>query len=699
MSKIDESYDLSYTQNRELSWLEFNKRVLDEATDETVPLLERLKFLSIFSTNLDEFFMIRVGSLEDLAVMVPDKEDNKSGKKPVEQLRAIFEKVSPLMHYRDAVYMTLMTRLKPYGIIDLSYDQLDKELKKYADQYYKNFIAPILSPQIIDPGHPFPHLRNKALYVAAVLRKGQHQMLGMIPVPQSAEPILKFPQRPGSYIRMETLICAHLKHCFPGYKAEQTAVICVTRNADLSFDDDKFDEDAPDYMSKMSKLLKKRDRLAPVRLEIQGEQGPLEEKLLQRLNLPKKQVYYSICPLRTEYMLSFKGFDPELYYRKATPEIPACFTEKKKIADQIRLKDVMLMYPYHSMTPFLQLLKQSAYDASVLSIKITIYRLSSHSAVAKYLCEAAENGKEVTVLMELRARFDEQNNIDWAKRLEESGCRVIYGIENYKCHSKICLITYKNKGRLSYITQIGTGNYNEKTAQLYTDLSLMTADENIAADAVQFFQNMLIGNLDGKYDELLVAPNEMKNKLLRLIDQEAVKGSQGRIFIKANSITERDMIDHLAYASQCGAQITMVIRGICCILPGIGGKTDNITITSIVGRLLEHSRIYAFGEGPEMKLYISSADLMTRNQTRRVEIACPVLDPDIRKMLLDYMDLLLSDTAKGRQMKSDGTYTPIYAAKDKTDSQDLLLRHAPKLPRPLQPKSFIKSWFSRLFHK
>lgn len=655
MQKDNTKYDLSYTQNRELSWLKFNKRVLEEATDETVPLLERFKFISIFSSNLDEFFMVRVGSLFDLSIMTPKEKDNKSGKTPAEQLDDIFEAVKPLIEYRDKVYTNLMAELKDYGIADLSYAELSKNEKKFAENYYKMFIAPQLSPQIIDRSHPFPHLKNKALYAAAILTKGQKEHLGIVGVPETIEPVIKI-EGTGKYIRAEEIISAHLKDCFGSYKPVYHAVISVTRNADISMDEEKFDEDAYDYRTHMSSLLKKRDRLAPVRLEIQGQKSPLAEHLAKRLGLSENQIFYSVCPLKTGYAFSLANYDKQLYYENFSPRYPDYISKTRSIISQIKQKDILLFYPYHSMQPFLSLLKEAASNPDVISIKITIYRLAHNSAVAKYLCEAAENGKEVTALVELRARFDEKNNIEWAKQLEESGCNVIYGLENFKCHSKVCLITLKGKNSFSYITQIGTGNYNEKTSALYTDFSLMTANNSIAADAVNFFKNMLIGNLYGNYSELLVAPSSMKQSISRLIDAEAERGSEGLIIIKANSITERTLIDKLAEASQKGVRIHLIIRGICCLKPGIKGKTENITVTSIVGRFLEHSRIYIFGKGENAQIYLSSADIMTRNQTRRVEIACPVYDREITEFIINYTNRLLSDNVKSRKLTSDGSY-------------------------------------------
>ncbi len=679
MPKNNCKYDLSYTQNRELSWLEFNRRVLEEAMDESVPLLERVKFLSIFSSNLDEFFMVRVGSLFDLAVMTPTDTDNKSGKTPVEQLRDVFQRVAPLIKFRDIVYDTLSKELRDCGIADMSYDELDKEDRRYVERYYKMYVAPILSPQIIDYGHPFPHLKNKELYIAALLLRDGAEMLGIVDVPETIKPIIRLPSKKGRFIRIENVIREHIQEYFRIYGIRQKAIISVTRNADISLDDEKFDESEPDFGTKMAKLLKKRDRLAPVRLEMEGFEMELAAELANRLGLKKRQIFYSKCPLKTSYVFGFRDFDERLYYPSFDPIYPAYLTAGIPMWEQIRQRDILLLYPYNSMAPFLQMLREAAEDKTVVSIKITLYRLANNSEVAKYLCRAAENGKEVTVLVEVRARFDESNNIEWAKRLDEAGCRVIYGMEGFKCHSKICLITRKGKNGFTHITQVGTGNYNEKTAALYTDFSLMTADERIAGDAAEFFKNMLTGNLQGIYNTLLVAPSTMKSTLLDLIDKEIEKGSAGRIIIKANSITERSIIDKLSQASASGVKIHLIIRGICCIVPGVPGKTENITVTSIVGRFLEHSRVYLFGSGGAQKIYISSADIMTRNQVRRVEIACPILDAQVRQWIIDYLDILIRDNVKARLLVSDGTYMKktVPAGYEEINSQAWFLKNPP----------------------
>ncbi len=666
MPQISDKYDLSYTQNRELSWLKFNQRVLEEATDATVPLLERLRFVSIFTSNLDEFFMVRVGSLFDLSLMTPNARENKSGKTPSEQLEMIYDDVRPLVRFRDAIYAELCEKLEEKGIRDIAYHNLTTEEKHFVSGFYKENIRPLLSPQIIDRSHPFPHLKNKVLYTAALLKDKHKEMLGLVGVPEAVPPILFMPGPNNAFIRTEELLKAHLKKIFKIYEIEETAVIAVTRNADISFDDEKFDEDNPDYRTQMTKLLRQRDKLAPVRLECQGEAPKLIALLTEMLKLNSNQVFPCSCPLNLGYAYLLDSCDASLYYPPRKPMYPRYLTKEVPMWDQIHQRDILLFYPYHTIRPFLDLLKESAQDPNVLSVKITIYRLAKNSAVVKYLCEAAENGKEVTVLMELRARFDEKNNIQWAKALEDAGCHIIYGPENFKCHSKICLITRKEKNRISYVTQIGTGNYNEKTSALYTDFSLMTSSRAIAEDAVSFFQNMLIGNLQGEYQKLLVAPVSMKSTIMELIDREIDKGNQGRIIIKVNSVTERQLIDKLSEASCAGVKIDLIVRGICCLVPGIPGKTQNITVTSIIGRFLEHSRVYSFGSpySEDQKLYISSADIMTRNQTRRVEIACPILSEELCQWFNEYLQILLSDNLKARRLLPDGNYIKVPQGSD-----------------------------------
>ena len=663
--------------------------MLEEAADEQVPLLERLKFISIFTSNLDEFFMVRVGSLTDLKLVAPDTVDNKTGQTPAEQLTDIHQAIPALIRLRDRLYGEICAQLRQEGVFCLEMKELSREERKYLDDYFQDYVRPVLSPQIIDPRHPFPHLANKILHVAAVLRdrKGR-KSLGLIPVPASLPAVIPLPGASCRYVRTEALLLACTETVFKIYKVESQNVIAVTRNADISFDEEKFDDEEEDYRNFMSRLLKKRGRLAPVRLEIQGVKNPaLEELLRDRLELTPEQVFYCRCPLVLSDVFGLeKRVSPSkkefLTYAPSVPRFPSCFSPKEPIRPQIMRQDKLLLYPFESMDPFLKLLKESAADPDVISIKITLYRLAAGSKIVEQLCAAAENGKDVTVLIELRARFDEANNIYWAERLEQAGCRILYGMDGFKCHSKICLITSRDAGGIHYITQIGTGNYNEKTARMYTDLCFLTARPEIGRDATAFFQNMLIAHLDGAYEQLLVAPGSMKRPLLACFDEEIRKGSEGRIVIKANSLTERDLIDKLAEASRAGVRIRLILRGICCLRPGIPGQTDNITVTSIVGRFLEHSRIYCFGSGDSCRMYLSSADLMTRNLTRRVEIACPIKDPVIQKQLRDLLDILIRDNQKARLLMPDGTYSKILSEDPPFSSQQWLLEHSIQ-PEPI----------------
>ena len=677
MEKSHKTHDLSYTQNRELSWLQFDLRVLEEAENESVPLLERLRFASIFTTNLDEFFMVRVGSLFDLSIMTPNERDNKSGMTPAEQLAKIYEAVPAMLHRREGAYERIMKQLDKHGITEVAFSKLKGKEEVFVQEYFDKNIRPLLSPQIIDRSHPFPHLKNKLLYAAALLRSGEKKLLGIVGVPETLPPLLYLPVEKGiRFLRMEEIILGNLHKIFKIYMPEEQAIISVTRNADISFDADEMDEDGPDYREHMSKLLRARDRLAPVWLEVEGDAPQLGKHLGRKLGLKKNQTYYSKCPAVLSWAYSIGADRKDLLYPSFIPARPSYLAESVSMKQQIRQRDVLLFYPYHSMQPFVDLLKEAAWDKSVVSISITLYRLARNSQVAKYLMEAAENGKNVTVLVELRARFDEKNNIEWAKMLEEAGCRIVYGQEGFKCHSKICLITYQGKNGISHITQIGTGNYNEKTAGIYTDFCLMTADAEIGRNAAAFFANMLIGNLHESYSRLLIAPYDMKRGLLRLIDNESAKGKNGRIIIKTNSVTERDIIDKLMEASCAGVQVDLIVRGICCILPGVPQKTENIRVTSIVGRFLEHSRIYCFGSGDLRQIYISSADIMTRNQQHRVEIACPILSQEHKNWFAFYLDLLLMDNMKARKLTAFGTYIKNdEQRKDALNAQQYFIEH------------------------
>ncbi len=677
----------SYTQNRELSWLRFNRRVLEEAGDETVPLLERLKFIAIFTSNLDEFFMVRVGNLFDLSLVSPGEIDNKTGLTPSGQLEQIYSVIPGLIEIKNRLYDDAAALLRREGICDLTMDELTGEERKFVSTCYKAKILPVLSPQIVDAHHPFPHLVSKGLYVAALLRgKKGAASLGFLPVPDRLPAFLTMPGDPGRSIRMETVLHHYAPTLFGEFKVESACVLCVTRSADLSLDAELLEGE--DIRSRMSKLLKKRASQSVVRLELSGKMSGEFMKLLKsRIRVESRQIYVDRSPLRMKYVFELIRTLPAeraaaLSFPPYRPRWPADLDPKASIIDQVRRRDRLLFFPFDGVDPFLRMLDEAAERPDVLAIRITIYRLASSSRVAHILCKAAENGKEVTVLMELRARFDEANNISWSRLLEESGCKVIYGVEEYKCHSKICLITLRRGDKLSYVTQIGTGNYNEHTNEQYTDLSLMTADEQIGLDGTAFFQNMLVGNLEGTYRHLLVAPAGIKPRLLELIDQEIAKGPEGRIRIKANSMTEREVMDKLAEASQAGVQVQLILRGICCLRPGIPARTENIHVTSIVGRFLEHGRIYCFGRGKNAVVYIASADLMTRNLNHRVEIACPVYDQQVREQLLWILHTQLEDNVKASSLLPDGSYCRKVNTLAPCDSQEVFMKTSIHRPEP-----------------
>ena len=646
----------SYTQNRELSWLKFNERVLEEAYAEEVPLYERLKFIAIFTSNLDEFFMVRVGSLYDMSLDGDDQIDNKTGLSPSQQLERIYHAVEPLYKKRDRYFREVENALRAYGIADLSIDELKGDDAVFVYDYWRSCVLPVLSPQIVDDHHPFPFVANKVPHVAVELQKKKRTIMGLIPMPAALPSLLFLPGQGIRYVHLEEVICRYAEEAFPAYPVLSRNIFCVTRNADISPEDEEF-APAGDFREKMKKLVKQRSRLAPVRLECAQLLNDFFFGILsEKLGLTRAQIYATEAPFTMSYVYGLsQKFDEDmekrLCYRPFTPQLV-----RGSLFEFPRGRDVLLSYPYESMQPFLRLVRRAANDPSVTSIQITIYRLAKEAKLIDSLCLAAENGKEVLVLIELRARFDEQNNIDWSERLETAGCRVIYGFEGFKVHSKVCLITRLEHGNPRYVTQIATGNYNEKTAAQYTDLSLITADQNIGHDAAEFFRNMAIGNLEEEYKTLMVAPRCMKSRIMELIDEEIKKGKDGQIIFKVNSVTDLEVINKLSEASCAGVRIMMLVRGICCLLPGVPGYTENIRVFSIVGRYLEHSRIYSFGAGSEQKLYISSADLMTRNMQRRVEVAVPIYAPHIRERVNHILDIYFRDTAKARELKSDGNY-------------------------------------------
>ena len=689
---------LNYTQNRELSWLRFDQRVLEEARDKSVPLLERMKFVAIFTSNLDEFFMIRVGSLYDMVQTDEKHRDSRSGMTPQEQLDAIYEAVAPLYKERDKTYTEIKKELSPYGVCGLDFKELEADEKKYVKKYFKEQILPVLSPQIVDSSHPFPHLLNKDIYVTASLNK-KEQMLGIVPVPTYVSDILMLPGHDIRYIRMEKVIMEYLHLVFDQYEVSDPNYICVTRNADVSPNDEAL-EVTDDFRKLMQNTLHKRRRMAVVRLETAEKlSAKMQEYFCEKFKITPAQIFRTKMPMKLDYMFSIAGNLPEsmkrsLVYEPFSPQKSA-HVQEGSMLKQVKKQDILLFYPYESMDPFLKLIKDASADPNVMTIKITIYRLAKKARLVEYLCAAAENGKEVTVLIELRARFDEQNNIDWSERLEEAGCRVIYGFDGYKVHSKICLITYRNRNEIQYITQVGTGNYNEKTAAMYTDLSLMTADPRIGQDAAEFFKNMSIGNLQGNYQYLIVSPVSLKSSILQMIDEEIQKRKDGRIVMKMNSVTDVDFIRKVSEASCAGVRVDLIVRGICCILPGVPGFTENVRVMSVVGRYLEHPRIFSFGIGKEQKIYIGSADMMTRNTEKRVEVACPVLDEQIRRQINHDLKVMLSDNVKARVMQKDGTYTK-RKIKDESsgkmiDSQAVFMEEALKAAEEVQKKEQAKA--------
>ena len=653
-------------QNRELSWLDFNGRVLDQSSREDTPVLERLKFVSIFTTNLDEFFMVRVGSLFDQMKFAPKIRENKTGMTAEEQLNRIFEKTKPLYDLRRDRFMEINQDLSGYGIKHDLVCETNETVRNGLEEFFKNSILPLLSPQIVDNRNPFPHMANKHLYVAVSLERKKKQMFGIIGVPQNVERIIFYEDFPLRYVLLEELICHYADIVFNMYNVLEKTIISITRNADINTEEGFLDEDI-DYRHHVQKIIRLRNRLSPVRLELTEKvSGPFLDYFLEKLSIHKKQSFFTDSPIDFTYCsaLTDKIGDPlksQLTWPGFVPYDGKFADKKMNILKAVQKNDMLLHYPYESMNPFLTLIKQAAEDTNVLSIKITLYRLNKKSRLAELLINAAENGKEVVAVMELRARFDEDNNIEWAQRLEESGCRVIYGPPGCKVHSKICLITRREFGKILYTTQIGTGNYNEVTAKMYTDLSLISADPLLGRDANQFFTNLMLGNVRSEFDRLVTAPYYFKANILSRIETEAAKakkGDAGRIIIKCNSLTDKEIIESLIEASQAGVRISLIIRGICCLVPKVFGFTDNIEVISIVGKFLEHSRIFCFGTGMKAEALISSADLMTRNTERRVEIACPVTDADIKQRIFEMLEIMLADNVKAWDLTLEGSYLP-----------------------------------------
>lgn len=671
--------------NRELSWLKFNERVLEEAESKDVPLCERLTFASIFQTNLDEFFMVRVGSLQDQMLLHKEIRDNKTKKTAKEQIEAILEEVKRLGKRHGKAFENLLQELEAYDVRFVDFRHIDEGASQRLERYFKTEIAPLISPTIISKRQPFPFLRNKDIYIVAVLEtKSKKERLGIIPCSNNVfKRLIELPGHPGTFILSEEFILHYVPEVFKGYRIKAKSVIRITRNADIDADA-LYDEDL-DYRDFMADLIKKRKKLTPVRIEFSREMNKnVVATLCKYLEMDKTHVFLSDAPLDLSFVFEIQDRlrkNPELFYEKKVPQKSPMFQDGESILAQIRREDKLLSYPYESIRPFLHMLNEAAEDPDVISIKMTLYRLAKQSKVVEALVEAAENGKEVIVLVELRARFDEENNIEWSRRLEDAGCQVIYGLDGYKVHSKLCLITRKNDNHVEYFTQIGTGNYNEKTSRLYTDLSLMTSDPAIGLEASNVFQALLKGEVVEQSEKLLVAPKCLQNRVLEMIDEEiehARHEEPAYVGVKLNSLTDKKIIDKLAEASKAGVKIDLIIRGICCLLPGIPEKTENIHVISIVGRFLEHSRIYIFGTEERSKVYIASADFMTRNTVRRVEVAAPVEDIRLKECLLKDFRIMLNDNVQARKMNPDGNYTRIRNDKEPFSAQEYFYEEAYK---------------------
>ena len=668
--------------NRELSWLKFNERVLEEAENKKVPLCERLTFASIYQSNLDEFFRVRVGSLVDQMLLGGKIRDNKTKMTAKEQIEAVLHQVMKLNRRKDAVYDAIMGQLEDYGVRLVDFRKISKKESEYLEKYFLNEIAPVISPTIVGKRQPFPFLKNNEIYAVVVLQtKSGKEKLGIIPCSNTGFKRLVELPTAGTYMLAEELILHYIPEVFERYNIKAKSLIRVTRNADIDADA-LYDEDL-DYRDFMAELIKRRKKLAPVRLELTREMdGEIVDVLCDYLELDSDYVFQVQAPLDLSFVFEIQDTlrkTPELFYEKRVPQKSSQFRDGEPVFPQIREKDKLLSYPYESMKPFLNFLREAANDKEVISIKMTLYRVAKHSKIVEYLIDAAENGKEVLVLVELKARFDEENNIEWSRRLEDAGCRVIYGLDGYKVHSKLCLVTRKSEGQVEYYTQIGTGNYNEKTARLYTDLSLMTANVEIGLEAAKVFQALSMEETVDNVQHLLVAPRCLQNKVLSMIDEEiacAKEGKEAYIGLKMNSLTDKKIIDKLIEASQAGVKIDMVIRGICCLIPGVKGKTENIQVRSIVGRFLEHSRIYIFGTQEREKVYIASADFMTRNTLRRVEVATPIYDKDLKMQLEEMFITMLSDNQKARQENSRGNYEIAEAQETPLNSQEFFYEQA-----------------------
>ncbi len=664
--------------NRELSWLQFNERVLNEAGNPRVPLAERLTFASIYQTNMDEFFMVRVGAHMTQMHMDEEIRDNKTNMTSKEQVDAILERVRELEIKKTCIYEQLMGELEPQGIHLINFNKLSQEEGAYLEEYFDHYIAPFLSPMIVGKQQPFPFLNNKGIYAIVLLStKNGKNKTGIVNCTNSVfKRLIAIPGRPGYFMLSEDLILHFVSKLFQKYSIREKSLMRVTRNADIDAND-LYDEDL-DYRDMMEHLIKRRTRLSPVRLELSNEiNNKAKNEVAKYIGMDTNHIIKVNTPLDMSFVFELQGFlrdKTELFYQKRSPQMPVSLDYRKNIMEQVSKKDVLLSYPFESMKPFIKLLHEAAEDPTVVSIKMTLYRVADRSKIIEALVEAAENGKEVVVLVELRARFDESNNIEMSRRLEDAGCRIIYGLGQYKVHSKLCLITRNLPEGISYITQVGTGNYNEKTSGIYTDLSLITSNFEIGSEAAKVFQSLLLGETVEEVEHLLVAPKCLQSKILAMIDKEIEKvkaGEEGYLGFKINSLTDKTIINKIIEASQAGVKVDLIIRGICCLKPGVEGYTENVTVVSVVGRFLEHSRIYRFGKGEGERIYIASADFMTRNTIRRVEVAAPVYDEALKARLKHIFDTIMLDDEKGKEQNWEGLYLDREINEEKVNSQEL----------------------------
>lgn len=659
--KVKREFEPFY-DNRELSWLKFNERVLEEAADKEVPLCERLTFVTIFSSNLDEFYMVRVGSLHD-QMIADNARENKTHMTASEQLAEIYKRTGNMYRQRDEVYNQLMNEVCDFDVKIVNFNEVGPVDAAYLELYFKKSVLPVLSPQVIGSKHPFPFLRNKDIYAVALLGNKGNDKVAVVPCSNDIlKRLVPLQSNKNHYMLVEELILHFMPLIYSNYTVKSKSLIRIIRNADIDVDEAFYDQDL-DYRNSMERLIRERRRLCPVKM---AYSRVLDEKVIttlcNELKIGEEQVFYSETPLDQSFLFQIQDSlrnHKELFYERRVPQCSRYVESALPMMKQIEKRDMLLSYPFENMAPFIRMLNEAGEDSRVVSIKMTLYRVAKNSQIVEALINAAENGKDVVVLVELRARFDEENNIEWSRRLEDAGCRIIYGIDFIKVHSKLCLITYQDEGELKYITQVGTGNYNEKTSKLYTDLSLITADRLIAAEANEVFQNLCMAQVMEETHELLASPKCLQNRVMEFIDEEIEckkNGEEAYIGLKMNSVTDKKIIDKLIEASKAGVHIDMVIRGICCIIPGIAGATDNIHVRSIVGRYLEHSRIYIFGTGERERIYISSADFMTRNTEKRVEIAAPVKDKALRQRIHEMFDILMKDNVKARILMPDGIY-------------------------------------------